>query len=159
MRMRRILTVLVAVVCLLVGVMAATSAARGSKSANRFDVKVFVNVDTEVYYDWGFTLFEELTTTEGEHLGWSEGVCFNLSGDPEIFEDLVCDFGMRFPDGDITVSGAINLNEFTEGDTVVPVTGGTGKFRHISGEVSIIPAEDLSYSTVVFRVKHARASY
>ncbi len=158
MRMRRILTVL-AVACLLVGVMATTSTARGNSDVTRFEVIVLPNLDTEVYYDWGWTLYEELTTTDGEHLGWSGGPCFNLSGNPEVFEDLVCSFAMRLPDGDIIVNGAANMDEFAEGETVMAVTGGTGKFRNISGEVAIIPAEDFSYSTLVFNVKHAKASY
>ena len=116
-------------------------------------------VTVEVYYDWGWTLFEEITTTDGEHLGWSGGPCFNLSGDPEVFEHLVCDFGMAFPDGDITVNGAISLDEWSEGETVMAVTGGTGAFRHISGEVAIIPEADFSYSTLVFNVKNAGARY
>ena len=53
MRMRRALTVFVAVVCLLVGVMAATSAARGNNGGRQFEVLVIPNADTEVYYDWG----------------------------------------------------------------------------------------------------------
>ena len=55
---------------------------------------------------------------------------------------------------DITVNGALNINEWIEGETVVPVTGGTGAFHNISGEVAIIPAEDSSYSTLVFQVKN-----
>ena len=159
MRMRRILMFSVAV-CLFVGVMATASTARGSGGANEFEVKVIPNLDTEVYYDWGWTLYEELTTTEGEHLGWSGGPCFNLN--PELGDestDFVCDFGMSFPDGDITVNGAIGIIDWIEGETVMAVTGGTGKFRHISGEVAIVPAEDFSYSTLIFRVKHAKASY
>ncbi len=151
MRMRRILTVLV-VVLLLVGVLASTGTAR-QRGWGTFEVKVIPNVETEVIYDWGWTMLEELTSMDGEHLGHSGGVCFNLSGDPEVFEEFVCDFGMRFPHGDITVNGAINMNEWLEGDTVMPVTGGTGKFRHIRGQVSIIPAEDFSYSTLVFKVR------
>lgn len=156
MRMRRILTVL-AVACLFVGVMATTSAARGNNDVNRWEVIVLPNLDTEVYYDWGWTLYEELTTIDGEHLGWSQGPCFNLNTD--IGEDFVCNFGMRFPDGDITVNGAISISEYIAGEAVMPVTGGTGKFRNISGEVAIIPQEDLSYSTLVFQVKNAKASY
>jgi len=159
MRIRRVLIVLVAVVCLLVGVMAAASAARGNNGGHQFEVLVIPNADTEVYYDWGWTLFEELTTTDGEHLGWSGGPCFNLSGDLEVLENFVCDFGMAFPDGDITVNGAISLAEWSEGETIMAVTGGTGAFRHISGEVAIIPAEDFSYSTLVFKVKNAGVRY
>lgn len=156
MRMRRILTVLT-VACLLVGVMATTSAARGNNDVNRWEVLVIPNLETEVYYDWGWTLYEELTTLDGEHLGWSGGPCFNLN--PDIGEDFVCNLGMRFPDGDITVNGALNINEWIEGETVVSVTGGTGAFSNISGEVAIIPADDWSYSTLVFDVKHGKASY
>ena len=159
MRMRRVLIVLVAVVCLLVGVMAATSAARGNNGGHQFEVLVIPNLDTEVYYDWGWTLFEEITTTDGEHLGWSGGPCFNLSGDPEVFEHFVCDFGMQFPDGSITVNGDINMDEYIAGDGVMAVTGGTGAFRHISGEVAIIPEADFSYSTLVYSVKNAGARY
>jgi hypothetical protein len=147
MRMRRILTFLVGV-GLFVAITAAASSAQGSGGATEFEVIVLPNLDTEVYYDWGWTLYEELTTTDGEHLGWSGGPCFNLNpalGDES--EDFVCDLGMRFPDGDITVNGPIGLDD------------GTGKFRHISGEVAIIPAEDFSYSTLIFRVKHAKAGY
>ena len=156
MRMRRILTVL-AVACLLVGVMATTSAARGNNDVNRWEVLVLVNPETEVYYDWGFTLYEELTTLDGEHLGWSQGPCFIL--DPDIGENFVCDFGMRFPDGDITVNGALSISEYFEGETVVPVTGGTGAFRNVSGEVAIIPDESLNHSTLVFELKNGKASY
>ena len=157
MRMRRILTVL-AVACLLVGVMATTSAARGNNDVNRWEVLVLVNPETEVYYDWGFTLYEELTTLDGEHLGFSQGPCFIV--DPDVGENFVCDFGMRFPDGDITVNGAISLNDYlVEGESVVPVTGGTGAFSNVSGVATIIPAEDLSYSTLVFELKHSKASY
>ena len=156
MRMRRILTVL-AVACLLVGVMATTSAARGNNDVNRWEVLVLVNPETEVYYDWGFTLYEELTTLDGEHLGWSQGPCFIV--DPDIGENFVCDFGMRFPGGDITVNGAISINEYLEGETVVPVTGGTGAFRNVSGEVAIIPDESLTYSTLVFQLKNGKARY
>jgi hypothetical protein len=158
MRMRRVLTVLLAAVCLVVGVMVATSSAR-SGGVNRFEVKVIPNLDTEVYYDWGWTLLEEITTTDGEHLGWSGGPCFNLSGDPEVFENFVCDLGMQFPDGTITVNGAINMDEYLEGDTVMAVTGGTGKFRNVSGQVAIIPQEDFSYSTLIFKLKNSRARY
>jgi hypothetical protein len=66
---------------------------------------------------------------------------------------------MRFPDGDITVNGALNINERIEGETVVSVTGRTGAFSNISGEVAIIPADDWSYSTLVFDVKHGKTSY
>jgi hypothetical protein len=156
MRMRRILTVLAAA-CLLVGLMATTSAAKGNNDVNRWEVLVLVNPETEVYYDWGFTLYEELTTLDGEHLGWSQGPCFIV--DPDVGEEFVCDFGMRFPDGDITVNGAISFGEFLEGETVVPVTGGTGAFRNISGEVAIVPQGDFSYSKLVFDVKKGKASY
>ena len=156
MRMRRILTVL-AVACLLLGVMASASAAKGNSDVNQWEVIVIANPETEVYYDWGWTLYEELTTTDGEHLGWSQGPCFNLN--PEIGENFVCNFGMRFPDGDITVNGAMSISEYVEGETVAPVTGGTGAFSNISGEVAIIPADDWSYSTLVFDVKHGKASY
>ena len=159
MRMRRILTVFVAV-CLLVGVMATAGAARGSDGVTGFEVNVIVNPDTEVYYDWGFTLYEELRTTDGEHLGWSAGPCFNTNPDLGAESaEYVCDFGMQFPDGKITVNGAINMTEFFAGDTVVAVTGGTGKFTHVSGEMAIIPAEDFSHSRLVFEVKHAKAGY
>lgn len=167
MRMRRILTFLVAV-CLFVGAMATASIARGtdavayraSGGVTEFEVLVIPNLDAEVYYDWGWTLYEELTTTDGEPLGWSGGPCFNLNpGLGEESMDFVCDFGMRFPDGDITVNGAISLADYPEGETAMAVTGGTGKFRHISGEVAIIPEEDFSYSTLIFRVKHAKATY
>lgn len=159
MRMRRILTFLVAV-CLFVAITAAASTAQGSGGVTEFEVIVIPNLDTEVYYDWGWTLYEELTTADGEHLGWSGGPCFNLNpGLGDEFEDFVCDLGMRFPDGDITVNGPIGLDDWVAGETVMAVTGGTGKFRHISGEVAIIPAEDFSYSTLIFRVKHAKAGY
>ena len=124
---------------------------------NRWEVLVLVNPDTEVYYDWGFTLYEELTTLDGEHLGFSQGPCFIL--DPDIGEKFVCNFGMRFPDGDITVNGALNINEYLAGETLVPVTGGTGAFRNVSGEVAIIPDESFTYSTLVFEVKNGKASY
>ena len=158
MRMRRILAVL-AVVFLVVGVMATASTAWGQGGGHEFEVTVHVNPDAEVIYDWGWTMNEELTTTDGEHLGWSQAACFNLSGDPEIIEEVVCTFGMRFPDGDITVGGALSIAEWFEGDTVVPVTGGTGMFRHITGEVAIIPADDFETSTLVFRVKRAGVRY
>ena len=158
MRTRRILTV-VAVALLLVGAVAATGVAGERSDGNDFEVLVVANPDAEVYYDWGWTLYEELTTTDGEHLGWSGGPCFNLSPDPEVFENFVCDLGMHFPDGTITVNGALNIDEWAVGETVAAVTGGTGAFRDISGEVAIIPSEDFTYSTLVFRVKHAKASY
>ena len=158
MRMRRILTVL-AVVCLIVGVMATAGSARGRHNQNHWEVIVLPNPEAEVNYDWGWTLYEELTTTDGEHLGWSGGPCFNLNTNPQVFEDFVCTFGMRFPDGDITVNGALNFDEYVVGETLVSVTGGTGAFRNITGEVAIIPADDFSYSTLVFNVKQGKASY
>ena len=159
MRMRRIPTFLVAV-CLFVGVLATTGAAKGSGGANEFEVIVIPNLETEVYYDWGWTLYEELTTTDGEHLGWSGGPCFNLNPDlGDESTDFVCDFGMHFPDGAITVNGAISLTDWIDGETVMAVTGGTGKFRHVTGEVAIIPEDDFSYSTLVFRVQRAKARY
>lgn len=160
----RIVTVLT-VVCLLLGVMAAgvmattDQTSRANGGVTRFEVIVVANPETEVYYEWGWTLYEELTTTSGEHLGWSAGPCFNLSPDPEVLEDLVCDFGMRFPDGTITVNGAINLTEWAAGETVMAVTGGTGKFAHVSGEVAIIPAEDFSQGRLVFHLRNAKARY
>ena len=66
---------------------------------------------------------------------------------------------MRFPDGSITVNGDINMGEYLEGDAVMAVTGGTGAFRHISGEVALIPEADFSYSTLIFKVKNAGARY
>lgn len=158
MRMRRILTVMVAVL-MLVGALAATGAARGRDGMTRFEVNVIGNVDTEIYYDWGWTLNEHVETTDGEFLGWSGGPCMNLSPDPDVLDRYTCDLGMRLPDGDIIFGGPLDLNEWTAGETVFAVTGGTGKFRHISGEVRLIPAEDFSYSRLIFRVKGACARY
>lgn len=160
----RIVTVLT-VVCLLLGVMVAgvmattDEAARANGGVTRFEVIVVANPETEAYYDWGWTLYEEIRTTDGEHLGLGGGPCFNLSPDSEILEDAVCDLGMRFPDGTITVNGAINLTEWAAGETVMAVTGGTGKFAHVSGEVAIIPAEDFTYSRVIFYLRNAKARY
>jgi hypothetical protein len=159
MRMRRILTVVV-VVLVMVGGMAATGVAGNSDGGvNRWEVIVIGNLETERYYDWGWTLNEEVETTDGEHLGWSGGPCMQLSPDPEALDRFYCDLGMRLPDGDIIFGGPIDLNEWFEGETVFAVNGGTGKFRNISGEVRIIPAEDFSHSRLIFRVKNAKASY
>lgn len=158
MRMRRILIV-VLVLGVMVGAMATASAANNRGGVNQFELIVIPNAETEVYYDWGWTLNETVASTEGEVLGWSGGPCMTLSADPEAFDRFYCDLGMRLPDGDIVFGGPIDLNEWLAGDTVFAVTGGTNKFRNVSGEVRIIPEEDLSSARMIFHLKNSRASY
>lgn len=157
MRMRRVSIVALLILAML-SVMAAAGAARDG-STGRFEVLVFANPDTELYYDWGWTLNEEVTTTDGEHLGWSIGPCMNTSPDPDVTDRYWCDLGMRLPDGDIIFGGPIDIDEWLDGETVFAVQGGTGKFRDISGEVQLIPSEDLTHSRLIFRVRGARAGY
>jgi hypothetical protein len=155
MRMRRILTV-VLVLCVLVGVMAATGAATKEGGVNRFELRVIPNAETELFYDWGWTLNEEIATIEGELIGWNGGPCMQLSPDPDATDRFWCDFGMQLPDGTIIFGGPVSLDDYMEGKIVFAVTGGTGKFRNIHGEVRLVPEEDLSYATLIFRVKGAK---
>ena len=161
MGMRRIFTV--ALLTLMVAGLIATAGAAygtGDSRGGGFEIIAIPQLHEDVYYDWGWTFQDAIETTDGEPIdGWDGGRCVNLDSDPEAIDRYMCELVFRLPDGDITAAGPFDVNEFGNGGSVFAVTGGTGAFRNIRGDVTVMPAADFSSSRVVFRVMGAAAGY
>lgn len=159
MGMRRIFTV-VLLTLMVAGLIATAGAAYGTGETRGggFEIIAVPQLEHDVYYDWGWTFQDAFETTDGEPIGWGGGQCVNLDADPEAI-DSMCHLVIRLVDGDITAAGPIDMNEFGDGGSVFAVTGGTGEFRNIRGEMKVMPSADWSTSRVVFRVMGAGAGY
>jgi hypothetical protein len=160
--MRRIFTV-VLLTLLVAGLIATAGAAYGvggNKGGGGFEIIAIPQPEHDVYYDWGWTFQDAIETTAGEPIdGWDGGQCVNLDADPEAIDKYTCNLVFHLPDGDITAAGPFDINEYSAGRSVFAVTGGTGAFRNIRGEVEVLPAADWSRARVVFRVMGAAAGY
>ncbi|MGH8568934.1 MAG: allene oxide cyclase barrel-like domain-containing protein, partial [Gammaproteobacteria bacterium] len=80
----------------------------------------------------------------GEVAGRNSGVCITTSSfgtnDPSPAHQgaNLCTLGFTlFDRGKITVSGIVTNDDFSAGVIVLPVTGGTGEFRHAQGNLEV----------------------
>ena len=150
MQYRRLVVLIVLV--MVAGVVVATaSVATAREGGPGFEV-VAIPVQGDVPIDQGWVLQDRMETTDGEVLGWDGGSCISVDPDPLVDDRYMCELVMHFPDGDIVAVGSFSIPEFIEGDTVFAVTGGSGAFRFVQGDVQVIPEEDFSSSRVIFRV-------
>lgn len=142
-----VMTVLVGLVAALLLVAGAASA-RDGKSG--FEIVVYPQGDVLIDQGWAFQdLMESL---DGEALGWDGGTCVSVDPDPAVDDMYMCEMVFDFPDGDVVAAGAFSITEYIEGDSVFAVTGGSGAFRYVRGEVLVIPTADFSSAQVIFRV-------
>ena len=91
-------------------------------------------------------VFEHTNTTA---VGVSNGFCIRTEFGPAV-STWECNFTTTLPGGTLTVEG--QFFELPSADSTMAVTGGTGKFRHATGEMALhaLSATEFSFT---FRIK------
>ena len=98
----------------------------------------------------GFTWTDRVSTLEGEEIGWDGGRCINLVADVKPPQETpqdkwMCEMVFHLPDGDITTATSVDFGALATGEVetiVFAVTGGTGDFRHVTGELEVVPVSE-----------------
>ena len=155
MRLRKTLLVVV-LLAMVGGLLATTGIAFGGSERSEFAVVAVIQPEHDVLTERGWTFQDALETVHGDPIdGWDGGRCTNLDADDEATDKYMCELVFDLPRGTITAEGPFDINEWIGGESIFAVTGGTGAYRHIRGEVSVQPEPNLTYSLVVFRVTGA----
>ncbi len=156
--MRRAVVVAV-LLTLVAGILITAGVAVARDGRTGFEIDVFPVLEADIPIDQGWVLQDRMESLEGEVLGWDGGTCVSVDPDPLVADRYMCELVFHFPHGDIVAAGAFSIPEWLAGDTVFAVTGGSGAFRFVRGDVQVIPTPDLSSSRVVFRVTGNHVSY
>lgn len=87
--------------------------------------------------------------TNATAVGVSNGFCIRTEFGPAV-STWECNFTTTLPGGSLTVEG--QFFELPSADSTMAVTGGTGKFRHATGEMALhsLSATEFSFT---FRIK------
>jgi hypothetical protein len=114
----------------------------------------------------GFTWTDQVSTLDGEEIGWDGGRCINLVADVKPPKDTpqdkwMCEMVFHLLDGDITTAASADFAALAAGEVeslIFAVTGGTGDFRNASGELEVVPASDTE-ALVHFWLRGASSPY
>jgi hypothetical protein len=135
------LSAVIAVVAFTVGL--ASPAAGSSNDAREHHTIAFLGTVTELnlvdVQPQGASLGDEIVFSEkltqgGHEIGHEGAVCTTVSLQRQ---EAQCTGTFRFPDGEITVQGLINLGNPTP--YAAPITGGSGKYQGAEGELHVRP--------------------
>lgn len=133
-------------------------ASGASQGSGTFTLVAIVDTEFEPI-DRGFTWTDRLETTDGVAVdGWDGGRCMSLVADTEVANRYMCEMVVQLPEGDIVTAGAFDLGAGE--DIVFAVTGGSGSFRNVRGEVEVKPVPDTDdRAFVIFRLRGASVRY
>lgn len=84
---------------------------------------------------------------EGKEIGRLGGVCTATKVESDKDFETQCQVTYHLSKGQITVQGLLDADDFEEGEFTEAVTGGTGIYKNVSGEVHVELTEDGSEAT------------
>lgn len=131
----------------LAAVLAATSASAGTPAGGTFTVIAHHHSESNI--DLGRRGFspgdEDLMTSwlgrGGDRVGWLTGDCTTLRVS-RTSEDQLCAFQFTFGSDQLTASGNVRSGQSGPGTFRLPVTGGTGRYLGVGGEITITAGND-----------------
>jgi hypothetical protein len=120
----------------------ATGASAGTPGGGTFTViahhhsESSVDVGRRGFSPGDEDLFTDVLGRGGHRVGWLTGTCRTGRGG-RTTADQLCEFDATFGGSQVTASGQVRSTENGPGTFTLPITGGTGRYRGASGEMSI----------------------
>jgi hypothetical protein len=126
----------------LAAVVTTTSASAGTPAGGTFTVIAHHHSESTIdlgrrgFSPGDVDLFTDVLGRGGDRIGWLTGTC-RVVRVGRSTADQLCEFDLSLGGAQLTTTGQVRSTQNGPGTFTLPITGGTGRYRGASGQISV----------------------